>query len=413
VTQHRSGHTEQAFRLDPPEGHSRRPPDRSLARRLSYVAFNTLNRLVPKQRKVVLHSMIDVEDGVLALLEELSERQIPATVLLEDPAHAVALRAVAPEGVKAVAKRSLTGVLCFLTAEFVVTTMHVFGDRRPPANQVQINIWHGEPPTKIVARFFPDTGGIACTYAPVCSTMGRAYRAAEFDLAPQQVPILGAPRNDRMLRADAAAIRAEVTGEERDLPTLLWLPTHRAGRWGDRERRDTASDTPAGLPFTSEELDVLDEWLVKQGARLVLKLHPNAAVRWEGSHRAITVLDENYLKSRGLTLYPLLAAFDGLITDVSSVWVDYLLLDKPMIFAVPDIEDYRRGRGLNLEPYEDWVPGPFVRTMAELVGALAEVVGGGDPTADERRLARRRFHRYADDQSAVRLLDGLGLTAQR
>jgi len=79
---------------------------------------------------------------------------------------------------------------------------------------------------------------------------------------------------------------------------------------------------------------------------------------------------------------------------------------------VPDIEDYRRGRGLNLEPYEDWVPGPFVRTMAELIDALTDVVGGGDPTAEERRLARRRFHRYADDQSAVRLLDGLGLMAQ-
>ena len=412
MTQHRSGHADQAFRLDSPEGHSRRPADRSLVRRLSYAAFNTLNRLVPKQRKVVLHSMIDVEDGVLALLEELSERQIPATVLLEDPAHAAALRAVAPDGVKAVAKRSLPGVLHFLTAEFVVTTMHVFGDRRPPANQVQINIWHGEPPTKVVARFFPDTGGIACTYAPVCSTLGRAYRAAEFDLAPQQVPILGAPRNDRMLRADAVAIRAALTGEERDLPTLLWLPTYRAGRWGDRERRDTASDTPAGLPFDAANLDLLDEWLVEQGARLVLKLHPNDVAGLAGSHRAITVLDANYLKNHGLTLYPLLAAFDGLITDVSSVWVDYLLLDKPMIFAVPDIEDYRRGRGLNLEPYEDWVPGPFVRTMAELIDALTDVVGGGDPTAEERRLARRRFHRYADDQSAVRLLDGLGLMAQ-
>jgi len=105
----------------------------------------------------------------------------------------------------------------------------------------------------------------------------------------------------------------------------------------------------------------------------------------------------------------LLSAFDGLITDVSSAWVDYLLLDKPLIFAFPDIEEYRQGRGLSIEPYEHWVPGPFVRTLDEFVDALDDVVAGRDPLAEERRLARLRLHQYQDDKSAARLLDGLGL----
>ena len=44
-----------------------RPPRQPLRRRLAYVALDAVNRLVPKAPdRVVLHSTIDLEDGVLA-----------------------------------------------------------------------------------------------------------------------------------------------------------------------------------------------------------------------------------------------------------------------------------------------------------------------------------------------------------
>ena len=102
-----------------------------------------------------------------------------------------------------------------------------------------------------------------------------------------------------------------------------------------------------------------------------------------------------------------------LITDMSSVWVDYLLLDKPMIFAFPDIADYRNGRGLNIEPYEHWVPGPFVTDMDGLIDAIAAVIARHDPSGPERRLMRRRLHQWDDAKSTDRLLDGLGVNDLR
>jgi CDP-glycerol glycerophosphotransferase len=393
-----------------PGGGSTRPPRRSRARRLSYAGLSAANRLMPKTDSVLLHSTIDLEDGVLALLDELASRGLAATVLLEDPAHGPALEAMAPGRVTTVPKRSRRGLWHFLTSRYVFTTETVFGDRPPPPNQVVVNIWHGEPPTKVVARFFPHESGIDCTYAPVCSTLGRAYRAAEFDLSPLQVPIVGAPRNDRMLRADSAAIRSALLGEEADLPTLLWLPTLREGRWGNRNRRDVVGEPYPGVPFATEEVRRIDDWLHAHGGRLVVKLHPHDVASFSGDYRAIRVLTQGEMEEQGLTIYPLLSAFDGLVTDVSSVWVDYLLLDKPMVFAFPDVEEYRQGRGINLEPFEDWVPGPFVRTADDLITALQDVVEGRDPMREERGRARRRFHRYTDDQSAARLLDGLALT---
>ena len=41
--------------------------------------------------------------------------------------------------------------------------------------------------------------------------------------------------------------------------------------------------------------------------------------------------------------------FDILITDYSSIYIDYLLLDRPLIFLPYDKEQYLKGRGMNFE----------------------------------------------------------------
>lgn len=392
-------------------GTSQVPPQTRGLRRLGHLVLDAVNRAVPKRDEVVLHSTIDVEDGVLAVLEELHRRGRSATVLLEDPARGERLRALAPPGVRTLPKRSVRAALAFLRARYVMTTESLYGNRPPPPSQVLVNIWHGEPPTKVTARFFAGQGPLRATVAPVCSTLGRAYRAAEFGLDPRRVPVVGAPRNDRMLRASREHVRAALLGDDADRPTLLWLPSFRTARWGDKVRTDVNSAFHAGVPYSREDLDRIDAAVDAVGARLVVKLHPHDALSLTGDFRAVRVLTQEQMYAAGLTVYPALAAFDGLVTDMSSVWVDYLLLDRPLVFAFPDVEDYRDGRGLNLEPFESWVPGPFTRTADELVAALADVVEGRDPCAQLRAVTRRRFHRHRDDRSAERLLDGIGLAA--
>lgn len=186
-------------------------------------------------------------------------------------------------------------------------------------------------------------------------------------------------------------------------------PSYRVGRYRTGLRSETAD--PQAVPFPPEDLRRLDAWLLERDARMVVKVHHRDAGAFGDGYRAIRVLHQGDLEAGGRTLYPALTAFDALITDMSSVWLDYLLLDRPMIFAFPDVQAYRDGRGLNLEPYEDWVPGPFARTVEEMISAMGDVVDGLDTMAGERRLARLRFHRFHDDRSSERLLDGLGLLA--
>ena len=366
-------------------------------KRLPFLGLAAVNRLVPKSdTKVVLHSSVDVEDSVMSVATEVAARGHRAVVLLEDRRRAALVRAMSPVPVRTAPKWSVRGLAHYLTAKHVMTTNNIHGNLTPPARQTVVALWHGEPPTKSTGLFH-GKWPLRATYAPVCSTIGRAYRSAEFDIHPLRVPIVGAPRNDRMLQADAAATRQALLGADAHRTTFLWMPSWRSDDLADR-----------GSPFTPEFLRPLDDFLADRGARLVVKMHHRDRSSFAGDHRAIRVLAPLELERRGVTLYPALSAFDALITDMSSVWVDYLLLDKPILFAFPDVEAYREVRGLNLEPYEDWVPGPFARTPEELVVAMTEVVEGRDPMAEERGRARRRFHQYHDSSSATRLLDGLG-----
>jgi len=385
------------------------PAAASLGRRLAYRVLDLVNRVVPKQPDtMVLHSSVDVEDGVLAVLAEAAARGIWTTVLLEDPERAPFLATMAPVPVHTLPRRSLRGRLAFFRASTVMTTGRLYGSRKPPPSQVVVSLWHGEPPTKVTGRF-EGRGGLQCTYAPVCSTVGRAYRAAEFDLSPLHVPIVGAPRNDRMLQADAAAVRQALLGEDADRTTFIWMPSYRVGHYDGQLRVDVAGQS--GFPYTAAEIRRIDDWLFEHGARVVVKVHHRDVNAFTDDYRALRVLTQGDLERQGLTLYPALAAFDALITDMSSVWVDHLLLDKPMVFAFPDADGYRNGRGLNLEPYDQWVPGPFTEDVDSLLTALGDVVAGRDPMAEERARARVRFHQFLDGRSTERLLDGLGLGA--
>ena len=376
-------------------------------KRLPFLLLAGVNRLVPKSRtKVVLHSTVDVEDGVLAVAAEVAARGHRAVVLLEDRRRAGAVHTMSPVPVRAVPKWSVRGLAHYVTARHVMTTSNIHGNLTPPASQIVTALWHGEPPTKATG-LFNGNGPLRVTYAPVCSTVGRAYRSAEFAIHPLRVPIVGAPRNDRMLQADAPSVRHSLLGADADRTTFLWMPSYRVNDHDGILRVDSGSGIAESL-FSPDDFRRLDDWLVERGARLVVKIHHRDRTPFSGDLRAIRVLGRHELEQRGVTLYPVLSAFDALITDMSSVWVDYLLLDKPLVYAFPDVQSYRDGRGLNLEPYEHWVPGPFARTTDELLLALADIVEGRDPMAEERGRARRRFHQHHDSSSATRLLDGLG-----
>lgn len=96
---------------------------------------------------------------------------------------------------------------------------------------------------------------------------------------------------------------------------------------------------------------------------------------------------------------------DILITDYSSVFFDYALLKRPILFYMPDLTAYRdevRDFYLDLEV----LPGPIVTNQADLEAALDHIIAGA-PLDSRFADFLAHFAPYEDGHASERVLEQL------
>ena len=83
--------------------------------------------------------------------------------------------------------------------------------------------------------------------------------------------------------------------------------------------------------------------------------------------------------------------------------LDFLLLDKPMIFIPYDLEQYQSYRGF-LFDYDTHTPGDKVGTQAEFMESIDRALNKPELGAIERAQMKNLFHTYEDGKSSERIL---------
>ena len=152
-------------------------------------------------------------------------------------------------------------------------------------------------------------------------------------------------------------------------------------------RDDGSTVMPGGL-----SLDRLAGAVSAAGGLLVFKAHVNTTEEVPHSG-ALVVLDPDDDLSAYLHLCSVL------ITDYSSVAFDFMLLDRPILYYVPDFDDYRRGRGLYFSP-EEMMPGPLLKSPDELYQAVERLRPDQRPDARVSEVRSLLWDGYGGDASA-------------
>jgi CDP-glycerol glycerophosphotransferase (TagB/SpsB family) len=229
------------------------------------------------------------------------------------------------------------------------------------------------------------------------------FRSA-FRLKDEDILVLGQARNDCL--ADDFKFDEGVFPEIRWLEQLrneadvviTWMPTHRLMSGGATE------DLISGYSFNLQQLEAL---LEKYNARFVIKVHfldsRGLRSKFKNGDRIIIY--------RYADPYPLLRYTDVLVTDYSSVYFDFLLLNRPMIFTPFDYERYIRYDASFYYDYNDVTPGDKCRNWNEVTGALDRLLtrlknGESDPYAEQREELCCLFNDYRGDNSR-RIVDKL------
>lgn len=277
--------------------------------------------------------------------------------------------------------------------------------KRP--EQIYVNTWHGVP----LKKMGYDIQGRAADAKNII----RNFLAADYLLSSSPAmtermylnafklrnvyrgKILeeGSPRTDR--QTDYGVCRTELQTRLRQggsfvdsREILLYAPTWRGGSYFNPV--NDAANLRQIVRSLEKQIDTTKY-------RILVKAHQivSDAV---GRDRDLA----QYIVPNDVPTNVVLGASAVLITDYSSIFYDFLALGRPVLFYVPDLEDYRTYRDLYAEPEE--FAGPVVETLEDLGRELTEVLESDSyAVSDEYLDIKERFAGRDDGGVCERITD--------
>ena len=103
------------------------------------------------------------------------------------------------------------------------------------------------------------------------------------------------------------------------------------------------------------------------------------------------------------TIYDVMGIADLLITDYSSIGIDFMLTNKPLIFHQYDREKYLKSRGAAFEPFEEMCAGYIATNEAELANNIKKAIEEQNPFVDKYDRVKLFMIKYPDGCGCERI----------
>ena len=254
-----------------------------------------------------------------------------------------------------------------------------FGPWTLSKKRVFISTWHGFP-LKAIAFSSKNRSKSAekdaqrltehVTAVLASSDIEAELFAKCFKIDKERIWVVGQPRNDRL----ADHVLDPAPPFIKDLPShqklILYCPTFR----DDAETKL--------FPFKDFDPEKLKRFLEENKLVILLRTHINESDRKD-------LLVGGRVVNFSFDVWPDVNEFlpnvDIMVTDYSSIFFDYLLLNRPVIFLPYDLEHYERTRGFMIDDYNMWTPGPKISTFEDFLRTLTDILNGKDDFEAERK----------------------------
>ncbi|MEK4669107.1 CDP-glycerol glycerophosphotransferase family protein [Niallia sp. FSL R7-0271] len=298
----------------------------------------------------------------------------------------------------------------------VLTEANVTVDKNyTSTNQIIVELWHGFP-FKVMGYADKNESNLnfvsdrwkQIDYMVSYSTLYNQLMYECLHMDPDIVQITGMPRNDLLL--NSVSNNKDILERIFSLDTsgksiAFFMPTYRKVMFNDRQETSLVRENLFGLKnFSYEELNI---FLKQNNIELFIKLHPIEERMYQdqliGNFEHLHIITDSILFENNLDLYELLGATDILLTDYSSVFFDYLLLNKPLMFLPVDKEEYSDNRGFILSDYERWTPGPKIYNQQDLQVNMLQNLSNPELYKSNREEIRDLVHQYTTNDSSKRV----------
>jgi len=333
--------------------------------------------LLPKKNKLVIFESFHAKqysDNPRSIYEYMKEHHQDYLLLWSVDKQAVKL--FEEFQVPYIRRFSIRWFLTFPRAKYWVNNVRLPGWMPKPHGTIYVQTWHGTPLKKLgldieeihmpgtetdnyKKNFINESRNWDYLVSPNAYSTEIFKRAFHYN---GHVIESGYPRNDVLSNHSDGAIDElkQKLGIPIDKKIMLYAPT-----WRDNE---FYSKGKYKFKFQFD----LDNWKREFGADWVLltRMHYLVAENFDFSTHEGSVYDvSSYPDIRDLYV-----GADLLITDYSSVFFDFAILNRPIVFFMYDLATYRdQLRGFYIDIEGD-APGPIVQTEEELFDAIHELV---------------------------------------
>lgn len=271
---------------------------------------------------------------------------------------------------------------------------------KPSKSQCVIHLKHGNTNFKSSGKMTNINNGdeFFFTYMIASSKFFKKVMSREYGCSESNIAVVGDPLIDELINVNIN--NDDFTSFDK---MILWLPTFRKSDYLGYD--DSAIEDLVPL-FNIGEYKQLNEKLKIKNIKLIVKLHPaqNADADSNMHYSNLDVYThEDFLKTN-YTLPELMKQSDALIGDYSSASMQYLVLDKPQAFVVPDIEEYACKRGFVFEKPEDYMAGHIIKNKQQFYEFLDDLSNGKDVYKSKRQRVLHEMYEYPDNHNCERVV---------
>lgn len=299
-------------------------------------------------------------------------------------------------------------VVCLAKFIFMTDTYGFALKSRP--DQTRVMLWHG---CGFKARLSNRSCADKYEFMTVTGEEYARTYAKAFGLRSEQMLVTGYPKVDWIFHPMPEWQKVMQIPKARKY--IFWLPTFRNTATTGLERHNhTTPIGETGLPVVStlQQMRKLDEILAENDTVLLIKLHPfqsREMVHDMEGYSHISLIEHAAMLEHDIQINQILSYANALISDYSSVAVDYLVLDRPLAFTLDDMETYGSERGFFWDDVKQWLPGEELYTFEDFSNFIKDIMAGVDSGKDRRDSISKLMQKYRDDKNSERVLKALNI----
>ena len=299
--------------------------------------------------------------------------------------------------------RSIQGLICLLRAGTIVSTGGSSPDffRLVGNKTVTITLGHGVGPRSTNAvddelndnpleksalsnlKYLHKFDYVNFTSKFTITTIGKL----QFMIPKHKRILLGYPRCDHLF--DANFTKSKLNNKvfcnsmfpdrNNTEKVILYSPT-----WRPNNREQSL---PIKL-LSGFDINRFDVWLKNNNMYFIISVHP-IVKRESGIEHCSRI---KYIENNSLNdINQIITEVDLLITDYSSIATDYMIMDRPVLYIMPDYDFYIYEYGM-IEDFRLNLPGYEAKTFDELCEYVIASINTPDKHKDKRKVYLNRYY---------------------